>query len=88
MNIDWKRWSLETAQVILTIVVALLMGAVVMQLSGKDALEAYRTLFTSALGKRTAVADTLLAATPATSHASSLTLWRGMSTSSTRILVR
>lgn len=64
MNIDWKRWGLETAQVILTMVVALLMGAVVMQLSGKDALEAYRTLFTSALGKRTAVADTLLAATP------------------------
>jgi simple sugar transport system permease protein len=64
MNIDWKRWGLEIAQVILTIVVALLMGALVIQLSGKDALEAYRMLFTSALGKRTAVADTLLAATP------------------------
>ena len=30
MNIHWKRWILEAVQVILTIVMALLMGALVM----------------------------------------------------------
>lgn len=49
---------------ILTLVIALLMGAVVMQLSGKDALSAYEALFKSSLGSRTAIANTLLAATP------------------------
>lgn len=49
---------------LLTLVIALLMGAVVMTLSGKDPLEAYSALFKSSLGGRTAIANTLLAATP------------------------
>ncbi|MFQ5856429.1 MAG: ABC transporter permease [Anaerolineae bacterium] len=51
-------------QASLTLLIAFLMGALVMRLSGKDAIEAYTTLFSSALGNRTAIANTLLAATP------------------------
>lgn len=59
-----KRAAINTLQAVFTLLIALLMGAVVMQLSGKDAIEAYTVLFSSALGSRTAVANTLLAATP------------------------
>ncbi len=59
-----KRITINVLQAGLTLLIALLMGALVMQLSGRDAGEAYRTLFSSALGSRTAVANTLLAATP------------------------
>jgi len=55
---------MNIGKVVLTLVVALLMGALVMELSGKDALEAYEALFRSSLGSRTAIANTLLAATP------------------------
>ncbi len=58
------KFGSQTFQVTLTLVVALLMGALVMELSGKDAVEAYKVLFTSALGSKTAIANTLLAATP------------------------
>ena len=51
-------------QVCLTLLVALIMGAIVMELSGKDSLGAYQVLFESALGSKTAIANTLLAATP------------------------
>lgn len=59
-----SKFGSQTLQVILTLIVALMMGALVMKLSGKDAVEAYKALFTSALGSKTAVANTLLAATP------------------------
>ncbi len=49
---------------VVTLIVALLMGAIVMELSGKDSLEAYKALITSSLGSKTAIANTLLAATP------------------------
>lgn len=49
---------------LLTLLIALLMGAVVMELSGKDALAAYAALFKSSLGSKTAIGNTLLAATP------------------------
>lgn len=49
---------------IITLIFALIMGAIVIELSGKDALEAYKALFASSLGSPTAIANTLLAATP------------------------
>lgn len=49
---------------LLTLLVALLMGALVMQLSGKNSLEAYNALFSSAVGDSSAIANSLLAATP------------------------
>jgi len=51
-------------KVLITLLVALLMGALVMELSGKDSVAAYRALFQSSLGSRTAIANTLLASTP------------------------
>jgi len=60
----WQKPLRETGKVVFTLLVALLMGAIVMQLSGKNSIEAYRALFTSALGSRTAIANSLLAATP------------------------
>ncbi len=61
---DFKRTGSQLFQILLTLSVALLMGALVMELSGKDSVGAYKALFTSALGTKTAVANTLLAATP------------------------
>lgn len=49
---------------VLTILVALLVGGIIMQLSGKDALNAYSVLFNSAFGTQRAIANTLLTATP------------------------
>jgi ABC-type uncharacterized transport system permease subunit len=47
-----------------TLLIALLMGALVMWVSGKDPLQAYRALLQTSLGSRTAIANSLLAATP------------------------
>ncbi|MDP9366025.1 MAG: ABC transporter permease [Chloroflexota bacterium] len=46
------------------VVLALLVGAVVIVLSGDDAVAAYRALFAGAVGGRRAIAETLVAATP------------------------
>ncbi|NOZ48881.1 MAG: ABC transporter permease [Chloroflexi bacterium] len=54
----------QLLQVGFTLLVALIMGAIMMTLSGKNAMEAYRVLFGSALGSKTAIANTLLASTP------------------------
>jgi simple sugar transport system permease protein len=51
-------------RVILTLALALIIGGVIVQLSGKDALNAYQVLFNSGFGSRVAIAKTLLAATP------------------------
>src|SRR5262245_51361938 len=51
-------------QVAITLALALVVGAIIMQLSGKDAWNAYKVLFESALGSGRAIANTLLAATP------------------------
>lgn len=51
-------------QTLFTLLIALLMGALVMWVSGKDPLRAYWALAQSSLGNRTAVANSLLAATP------------------------
>ncbi|MCA9906561.1 MAG: ABC transporter permease, partial [Anaerolineae bacterium] len=47
-----------------TLALAFGAGYVIMQLSGKDALEAYKVIFDSAFGTPRALANTLLAATP------------------------
>ncbi len=60
----WRSPLFNIVQALITLAVALLMGALVIQVSGKDALGAYRTLFTTALGSRLSIADSLLASTP------------------------
>ncbi|MCC7449702.1 MAG: ABC transporter permease [Anaerolineae bacterium] len=52
------------AQVVIMLALALVVGAVIMLLSGKDPLNAYRVLLESAFGSGRAIANTLLAATP------------------------
>lgn len=49
---------------VITLALALLVGGIIMQFSGKDALNAYQVLFDSAVGDERAWANTLLAATP------------------------
>lgn len=61
---SWGGQIFEILKMVLTLLVALLMGALVMQLSGKDSMQAYGALFSSALGDPSAVANSLLAATP------------------------
>ncbi len=46
------------------VAVALLIGALVIALTGDDAVTAYRALFAGAFGDRRAIAETLVAATP------------------------
>lgn len=53
-----------TIRTVLTILLALLVGGIIMQLSGKDALNAYGVLLNSAFGNPRAIANTLLTATP------------------------
>jgi len=55
---------LRFAQVLLTLLIALVMGGIAIELSGKSSLEAYGVLFSSALSDWNAVANSLLAATP------------------------
>jgi hypothetical protein len=52
------------ARVALTIELALLAGGIILELSGKDALDTYRVLFEWGLGTPRARANSLLAATP------------------------
>lgn len=54
----------QPVRVFITLSMALLLGGIIMQLSGKDALNAYQVLFSSAFGSQVAIANTLLAATP------------------------
>ena len=51
-------------RVLLTLTMALVIGGFIVQLSGKDAVNAYQVLFNSAFGNEVAIANTLLAATP------------------------
>lgn len=62
------RWLLHrlwpVIRVLLTLLLALLIGALIMELSGKDSIAAYRQLYRAALGGQRQIADTLLKATP------------------------
>lgn len=60
----WIAWGQEALRVVLTLAMALALSALVMALSGKDALRAYGILLSAAFGDSLAIADTLLAATP------------------------
>ncbi|MEM3485051.1 MAG: ABC transporter permease [Candidatus Methanomethyliaceae archaeon] len=51
-------------RIVLTLTIAFLMGAIVIWVSGKDPVQAYGALIQSSLGSRTAIANSLLAATP------------------------
>jgi len=55
---------LSLSRMLLTLIIALLMGALVIWISGKNPVEAYRALLQASLGSRTAIANSLLAATP------------------------
>lgn len=64
-----RRWAGQPSvssflRTLTTLVVALVMGAVVMRISGRDPIAAYGALVQSSLGSRTAIANTLLATTP------------------------
>lgn len=52
------------SRVIITIEMALIMGGIILELSGKDALDTYRVLFEWGLGTERARANSLLAAIP------------------------
>ncbi|MBN1566066.1 MAG: hypothetical protein JXA10_19660 [Anaerolineae bacterium] len=54
----------NAARVIITIEMALIVSGLVLELSGKDALDTYRVLFESGLSTERARANSLLAATP------------------------
>ncbi|MDX1414238.1 MAG: ABC transporter permease [Candidatus Promineifilaceae bacterium] len=54
----------QPVRVLLTLTIALIIGGIIIELSGKDALNAYQVLFDSAFGSQVALANTLLAATP------------------------
>ena len=65
---SWAERLISTinnlARVIITIEMALVVSGIVLELSGKDALETYRVLFEWGLGTDRARANSLLAATP------------------------
>ncbi len=54
----------NVARMLVTLALALVVGAIIIQLSGKDALNAYQVVWNSAFGNDRAIANTLLAATP------------------------
>lgn len=54
----------NVARMLVTLALALVVGGVIIQLSGKDALNAYQVVLNSAFGSERAIANTLLAATP------------------------
>lgn len=54
----------QPIRVFITLTMALVIGAIIIEVSGKDALNAYQVLFNSAFGSQVAIANTLLAATP------------------------
>lgn len=54
----------QVLRVVITLALALIIGGLIMEASGKDALNAYEVLYNSAVGSERAIADTLLKATP------------------------
>jgi simple sugar transport system permease protein len=58
------RSFVPVIRTLITVFLALLLGGIIMQLSGKDAANAYQVLFNSAFGSERAIANTLLTATP------------------------
>jgi general nucleoside transport system permease protein len=63
-SINWRGAAFNAIRVVLTLIMALIVGAIIMEVSGKDARKAYDVLWDSALGNSRARANSLLAATP------------------------
>ncbi len=63
-GLDWTRLVLSAATPLLAVVTALVLGAVIIVLTGGDPLLAYRGLWEGALGSPRAVTETLVWATP------------------------
>lgn len=59
-----KAQAKGALRVVLTVALALVIGAIIIQLSNGNAVEAFEVLFNSAFGNERAIANTLLAATP------------------------
>ncbi|HXE73278.1 MAG TPA: ABC transporter permease [Candidatus Nitrosotenuis sp.] len=59
-----RRWADLLVPPLVAIAVALLLGALVIWLVGKDPLEAYRALFLGSVGSKRRLAETLLKAVP------------------------
>ena len=59
-----RSTAAAVSRTVFTVVLALVVSGVIVQLSGKDAVQAYQFLFNSAFGSARAVANTLLATTP------------------------
>jgi general nucleoside transport system permease protein len=59
-----KDQLVNILRILVMLFLALLVGGVIVELSGGDALNAYQILFNSAFGNQRAIANTLLAATP------------------------
>lgn len=57
-------WIADVARVLAPFVVALLVGAIILWATGRDAIETYRLLARYSLGDWSAITDTLAAATP------------------------
>ncbi|MCY4008967.1 MAG: ABC transporter permease [Anaerolineaceae bacterium] len=56
--------SWPVLRVLLTLLLALLLGGIIMEISGKDSIAAYRLLYREAVGGQRQFANTLLKATP------------------------
>jgi simple sugar transport system permease protein len=62
--LNWQGAILNLLRVVITLLMALVVGAAIMEISGKDARQAYNVLWESAVGTPQARANSLLAATP------------------------
>jgi simple sugar transport system permease protein len=60
----WRSTAITVLTSALAVVIALLVGALFILISGDDPIEAYRALWDGAFGSRRAVGETLAAATP------------------------
>jgi simple sugar transport system permease protein len=63
-SIDWRRLAIELLVPLLAIVTALIIGAVIIVVSGANVMSAYSGLFRGALGSPGALANTLVESTP------------------------
>lgn len=59
-----KTTATAVSRTLFTVLLALVVSGVIVQLSGKDAVQAYQVLFNSAFGSTRAIANTLLMTTP------------------------
>jgi simple sugar transport system permease protein len=63
-SFNWQDPLFNVLRVLITLGMALIVGAIIMEISGKDSRQAYHVLWDSAVGTSRARANALLAATP------------------------